>query len=41
MAMKSKARAKVKKVISGLKKASSSHAKQAKTLSSILKKRNK
>ena len=41
MAMNNKTRAKVKKVVSGLKKASKSHAKQAKTLSSILKKRSK
>ena len=36
-----KAKAKIKKVIKGLKKASKTHAAQAKTLKSVLRKRRK
>ena len=39
--MKKAQKKKVKKVIKGLKKASNTHAKQAKTLQGIIKKRHK
>jgi len=39
--MNKRTRAKVKKVAAGLRKASRSHAKQAKTLTSLLKKKKK
>tara|TARA_E500000318_G_scaffold28815_2_gene28848 strand:- start:42 stop:164 length:123 start_codon:yes stop_codon:yes gene_type:complete len=39
--MNKRTKAKVKKVASGLRKASRSHAKQAKTLTSLLKKKKK